>query len=76
MKVTLENKSKVVPELTFPCLRAWKDNPDLIVLFTSPTVGTVVRGTLNRKVGDYDTVWDSNSKNWIHLEGRLILEND
>lgn len=62
-------------EISYPCLREHTRYDGLIVLFSSPTAGTVVHnGDTEYAIGYHTNMWDSNQNQWKLFTGKIVLE--
>lgn len=60
------------PDIKYPCLKRLNRWPDLVVLFTGPTTGTVINPHDSWAIGAYYTEW--NKEGWSLLKDYEYLE--
>lgn len=75
MKIKIKNKNTKESKITYPCLMSYKDNDQLIVLFTDTHTGVVLRtNDINNPVGAIENDWVSQS--FKPFKGKITLSND
>lgn len=74
MKITYETPSETEKEPIYPCLMQSKADPALVVWFTHPRIGMVVRAGLSFMTGFHSKDW--NDAAWTPFKGKITLEND
>lgn len=63
------------PSQTYPWIGVYRDDEDLMVLFTSPATGICLREKkTNHGVGKYNTIWSE--LNFKPFYGEITLSNN